>query len=85
MPDFEALIRHQQQRPPTERLKVLEPLSKLEKKKTSPEIVNKAIMLGFFAGIVGSLISTPLFILSFEKGLINYEFLTSKILNLIAS
>ena len=60
MPDFEALIRHQQLKQPTtnQRLKVVD-APDLEKGKDIEPIISKSgLLLNFFTGFVGSVIGT---------------------------
>ena len=60
MPDFEALIRHQQLKQPTsnQRLKVVETPDS-DEEKTEEKITTKSGLLqNFFGGFIGSLIGT---------------------------
>ena len=60
MPDFEALIRHQQLKQPTsnQRLKVVDS-SNFEEEKNE-EIINRqsGLLVNFFGGLIGSVIGT---------------------------
>ncbi len=62
MPDFEALIRHQQLKQPTTnpRLKVVDsPNSKEEKEKNEETIIRQSgFLVNFFGGFIGSVIGT---------------------------
>ena len=60
MPDFEALIRHQQLKQPTtnQRLKVVDSPDFEKEKSDYPEINENRILRNFFGGFVGSLIGT---------------------------
>ena len=60
MPDFEALIRHQQLKQPTtnQRLKVVDSPN-FEKEKNKEEIIRQSgLLVNFFGGFIGSLIGT---------------------------
>ena len=60
MPDFEALIRHQQLKQPTtnQRLKVVESGDYKEEKSENQEINNAKLLNNFFVSLVGSIIGT---------------------------
>jgi len=60
MPDFEALIRHQQLKQPTsnQRLKVVESPNSEEEKNEETIITKFGLLQNFFGGFVGSLIGT---------------------------
>ena len=61
MPDFEALIRHQQLKQPTanQRLKVVHTSdSKEEEKSEETSITKDGLFLNFFGGFIGSVIGT---------------------------
>ncbi len=62
MPDFEALIRHQQtsRRPATERLKVVEKLPISNQNFTSDGKNLSTLFFGFLGGLSGSIIGTAL-------------------------
>ena len=58
MPDFEALIRHQQQPTPNQRLKVVD-APDFEKEKNEETIITKSgLFVNFFGGFIGSVIGT---------------------------
>ena len=60
MPDFEALIRHQQLKQPTtnQRLKVVDSPD-FEKEKNEETIISKSgLLYNFFGGFIGSIIGT---------------------------
>ena len=60
MPDFEALIRHQQLKQPTtnQRLKVVDS-SNFEKEKNEETITRQSgFLVNFFGGFIGSVIGT---------------------------
>ena len=60
MPDFEALIRHQQLKQPTtnQRLKVVDS-SNLEEEKNEEAITRQSgLLVNFFGGFIGSVIGT---------------------------
>ena len=61
MPDFEALIRHQQLRQPTtnQRLKVVDsPNFEEEEQKEETVIKQSGLLVNFFGGFIGSVIGT---------------------------
>ena len=61
MPDFEALIRHQQLKQPTtnQRLKVVDSPNFEEKEKNEETIVRQSgLLINFFGGFIGSVIGT---------------------------
>ena len=61
MPDFEALIRHQQLKQPTpnQRLKVVDsPDFEEEKKEEETIITQSGLFINFFGGFIGSIIGT---------------------------
>ena len=60
MPDFEALIRHQQttRRSANERLKVVEKLPISYKSPTTDGNNVSTLLLGFIGGLIGSIIGT---------------------------
>ena len=75
MPDFEALVRHQQtsRRPATERLKVVE---KLPVSAQSPANDGKnlsTLFFGFVGGLSGSIIGTGLILYLSTKQLIDFN------------
>ena len=60
MPDFEALIRHQQLKQPTtnQRLKVVEKPDFEEEKNEEIIITKSGFLVNFFGGLIGSVIGT---------------------------
>ena len=60
MPDFEALIRHQQLKQPTtnQRLKVVD-TPDFEKEENEEQVISKSgFLVSFFGGFIGSVIGT---------------------------
>ena len=60
MPDFEALIRHQQLKQPTtnQRLKIVDSPDFEEEKQEETIITQSGLIVNFFGGFVGSVIGT---------------------------
>ena len=61
MPDFEALIRHQQLKQPTsnQRLKVVDSLNFEEEEKNEETIIRQSgLLVNLFGGFIGSVIGT---------------------------
>ena len=61
MPDFEALIRHQQLKQPTtnQRLKVVDSANLEEEEKNEEIIIRQSgLLVNFFGGFIGSVIGT---------------------------
>ena len=60
MPDFEALIRHQQLKQPTtnQRLKVVDKPDFKEEKNEETIITKSGLLVNFFGGFIGSIIGT---------------------------
>ena len=60
MPDFEALIRHQQLKQPTtnQRLKIVETPDFEEEKNEEAIIRQSGLLVNFFGGFIGSVIGT---------------------------
>ena len=60
MPDFEALIRHQQLKQPTtnQRLKVVDSPNFEEQKKEETITKQSGLLINFFGGFIGSVIGT---------------------------
>ena len=60
MPDFEALIRHQQLKQPTtdQRLKLVESPDFKEGKSKETIIRQSGLLINFFGGFIGSIIGT---------------------------
>ena len=59
MPDFEALIRHQQQPTTNQRLKVVDSTN-FEEEEKNEETINShsGLLVNFFGGFIGSVIGT---------------------------
>ena len=77
MPDFEALVRHQQtsRRPATERLKVVEELPMPIKHPTTDGKNLSTLFFGFLGGLSGSIIGTALIFYLSVKELIDFTLL----------
>ena len=60
MPDFEALIRHQQLKQPTtnQRLKVVDSFDSKEERNEERIITKSGFLVNFFGGFIGSVIGT---------------------------
>ena len=60
MPDFEALIRHQQLKQPStnQRLKVVDSQNFQKEKNEHPEVHKERVLSNFFGGFLGSVIGT---------------------------
>ena len=58
MPDFEALIRHQQQPTTNQRLKVVDTPDFEKGKNEEPIIKKSGVLVNFFGGFIGSVIGT---------------------------
>ena len=60
MPDFEALIRHQQDQQPTtnKRLKVVDNQDFDNEKIEEPKTTKSGLLVNFFGGFIGSVIGT---------------------------
>ena len=60
MPDFEALIRHQQLKQPktNQRLKVVDNTDFEEEKNEEKIITQSGVLVNFFGGFIGSVIGT---------------------------
>ena len=58
MPDFEALIRHQQQPTTNQRLKVVDSPNFEEEKNEEAIIRQSGLLVNFFGGFIGSVIGT---------------------------
>ena len=60
MPDFEALIRHQQLKQPTtnQRLKVVDSPDIEEEKNKEETYTRSGLLVNFFGGFIGSIIGT---------------------------
>ena len=77
MPDFEALVRHQQisRRPASERLKVVEKISTSTQIPTSDGENLSTLLLGFVGGLFGSVMGTIMILYLSAKELIHFQFL----------
>ena len=77
MPDFEALVRHQQtsRRPATERLKVVEKLPISQAAPTTDGKNLSTLFFGLIGGLFGSIIGTGLIIYLSAKQLIDFKLL----------
>ncbi len=77
MPDFEALVRHQQisRRPATERLKVVEKLPMSTQEPATDGKNLSTLFFGFVGGLSGSIIGTGLIFYLSAKELIDFKLL----------
>ncbi|WP_152559074.1 hypothetical protein [Prochlorococcus marinus] len=77
MPDFEALVRHQQtsRRPATERLKVVEKLSISTQTPTNDGKNLSTFFFGLIGGLFGSIIGTAIIIYLSAKEFIDLKML----------
>ena len=77
MPDFEALVRHQQisRRPATERLKVVEKLPISTQAPTTDGKNLSTLFFGLIGGLFGSIIGTALVFYLSAKELIDFKIL----------
>ena len=77
MPDFEALVRHQQtsRRPATERLKVVEQLPITTQVPTTDGKNLSTLFFGFVGGLSGSIIGTAIVCYLSAKELIDFKLL----------
>ena len=77
MPDFEALVRHQQstRRPANERLKVVEKQSIFAQNPKADGKNLSTLFFGFLGGLFGSIIGTGLIFYLSAKELIDFKFL----------
>ena len=77
MPDFEALVRHQQtsRRPATERLKVVEKLPISTQAPTTDGKNLSTLFFGLIGGFFGSIIGTALIFYLSAKELIDFKIL----------
>ena len=75
MPDFEALVRHQQtsRRPATERLKVVEKVSVPDQLPANDGKNLSTLFFGFIGGLSGSIIGTGLIFYLSAKELIDFK------------
>ena len=83
MPDFEALVRHQQtsRRPATERLKVVEKFSTSIPTPTTDGKNLSTLIFGFVGGLFGSIIGTGLIFYLSSKELIDFNIHFSSFFN----
>ena len=77
MPDFEALVRHQQtsRRPATERLKVVEKRPISTQAPTTDGKNLSTLLFGLIGGLFGSIIGTALIFYLSAKELIDFKIL----------
>ena len=77
MPDFEALVRHQQttRRPATDRLKVVDKLITNEQRPTTDGKNLSTLFFGFIGGLSGSIIGTGLIFYLSARELIDFKIL----------
>ena len=77
MPDFEALVRHQQstRRPANERLKVVEKQPFSTQKTINYGTNLRTLFFGFLGGISGSILGTGLIYYLSAKNLIDFKLL----------
>ena len=77
MPDFEALVRHQQtsRRPATERLKVVEKLPISTQNPITDGKNLSTLFFGFLGGLLGSIAGTGLIFYLSVNELINFKIL----------
>ena len=77
MPDFEALVRHQQtsRRPAHERLKIVDKLPISSEEPTADGKNLSTLFFGFVGGLSGSIIGTGLIFYLSAKELIDFKFL----------
>ena len=77
MPDFEALVRHQQtsRRPATERLKVVAQLPMSTPVPTTDGKNFSTLFFGFIGGLSGSIIGTAIIFYLSAKEFINFKLL----------
>ena len=77
MPDFEALVRHQQisRRPATDRLKVVEELPVSSQIPTTDGKNLSTLFFGFIGGLFGSIFGTVLILYLTYKQFIDFKIL----------
>ena len=75
MPDFEAIVRHQQTslRPANERLKVVQKLPSSSQKTVTDGKNLSTLFFGFIGGLSGSIIGTVLIIYLSARELIDFK------------
>ena len=77
MPDFEALVRHQQtsRRPASERLKVVDKLPVITQEPTTDGQNLSILIFGFIGGLFGSITGTALIFYLSAKDFIDFKIL----------
>ena len=77
MPDFEALIRHQQtsRRPANDRLKVVETIPLSNESPTTDAKNLSTLFFGFVGGLTGAIVGTGLTFYLSAKDLIDFKLL----------
>ena len=80
MPDFEALIRHQQLKQPTtnQRLKVVNSPDFEEEKNEGAIIRQSGLLINFFGGFIGSVIGTLTILFLYINEYLPIDFLKLK-------
>ena len=80
MPDFEALIRHQQVKQPTtnQRLKVVDSPNFKEEKNEETIIKQSGLLINFFGGFIGSVIGTLTILFLYINEYLPIDFLKLK-------
>ena len=80
MPDFEALIRHQQLKQPTtnQRLKVVDSPNSEEEKYEETKIKQSGLLVNFFGGFMGSVIGTLTILFLYINEYLPIDFLKLK-------
>ncbi len=77
MPDFEALIRHQQQPTTNQRLKVVD-APDFEKEKNEEPIIKSGLFVNFIGGFIGSVIGTLTILFLYINEYLPIDLLTLK-------
>ena len=77
MPDFEALIRHQQLKQPTtnQRLKVVDSPDFKEEKNEETRITKSGLLVNFIGGFIGSVIGTLIILFLYINGYLPIDLL----------
>ena len=78
MPDFEALIRHQQLKQPAtnQRLKVVDSADLEEEEENAKTIITKSrLLVNFFGGFAGSVVGTLLILFLYINDFLSMDFL----------
>ncbi len=80
MPDFEALIRHQQLKQPTtnQRLKVVDSPDFEEEKNEETIVPQSGLLVNFFGGFIGSVIGTLTILFLYINEYLPIDLLTLK-------